>query len=59
MLTFHLDRHTFATTVCLKKGVLPEAVQKLLGHKYESQTVRSFLRVQYTLQNAQRKTQRV
>lgn len=32
-LTFHLARHTFATTVALKNGVSTEVVKTVLGHK--------------------------
>lgn len=32
-LTFHIARHTFATTVTLSKGVSLEVVSKMLGHK--------------------------
>src|SRR5690606_34601583 len=32
-LTFHLARHTFATTVTLSNGVPMESVSKMLGHK--------------------------
>lgn len=32
-LTYHLARHTFATTVTLSNGVPMETVSKMLGHK--------------------------
>lgn len=32
-LTFHLSRHTFATTVTLSNGVPIESVSKMLGHQ--------------------------
>jgi site-specific recombinase XerD len=31
-LTFHLARHTFATTIALTNGVPIESVSKMLGH---------------------------
>lgn len=32
LITFHLARHTFATTTTLAKGVPIETVSKMLGH---------------------------
>jgi integrase len=32
-LTYHMARHTFATTVTLNNGVPMESVSKMLGHK--------------------------
>ena len=37
-LTFHLVRHTFATTVTLTNGVPIESVSKMLGHSKISTT---------------------
>lgn len=37
-LTFHIARHTFATTVTLANGVPLETVSKMLGHKSLAQT---------------------
>lgn len=33
VLTYHLARHTFATTVTLNNDVPIESVSKMLGHK--------------------------
>lgn len=32
-LTYHIARHTFATTITLSNGVSIESVSKMLGHK--------------------------
>ncbi|WP_257668078.1 site-specific integrase [Parapedobacter tibetensis] len=37
-LTFHIARHTFATTITLSNGVPLETVSKMLGHKSLKQT---------------------
>jgi site-specific recombinase XerD len=37
-LTFHIARHTFATTVTLNNGVSMETVSKMLGHSSIRQT---------------------
>ena len=38
VLTFHIARHTFATTITLAKGISIEVVSKMLGHKSIKQT---------------------
>ena len=38
-LTFHLARHTFATTVTLMNGVPIETISKMLGHTKLSTTM--------------------
>ncbi|MFY7965551.1 MAG: site-specific integrase, partial [Chitinophagaceae bacterium] len=37
-LTFHIARHTFATTVTLSNGIPIESVSKMLGHSSIKQT---------------------
>lgn len=32
-ISFHLARHTFATTLCLSQGIPLSTVSKMLGHK--------------------------
>ena len=32
-ITFHVARHTYATTICLMNGVSLETLSKMLGHK--------------------------
>ncbi|WP_083571692.1 tyrosine-type recombinase/integrase [Chitinophaga sancti] len=38
-LTFHLARHTFATTITLMNGVPIESISKMLGHTKLSTTM--------------------
>ena len=38
VLTFHIARHTFATTVTLNNGVPIESVSTMLGHKHITTT---------------------
>jgi len=43
-ITFHMARHTFATSVTLSNGVPIESVSKMLGHK-NIQTTQHYARV--------------
>ncbi|MEO6548293.1 MAG: tyrosine-type recombinase/integrase [Ferruginibacter sp.] len=43
-LTYHVARHTFATTVTLTNGVPIESVSKMLGHK-KIQTTQHYARI--------------
>ena len=43
-ITFHLVRHTFATTMTLGKGVPIESVSKMLGHT-NIQTTQIYARI--------------
>lgn len=43
-LTFHMARHTFATTIALENGVPMDTVQKILGHK-DARSTQHYARV--------------
>ncbi|MCU0421629.1 MAG: site-specific integrase [Bacteroidia bacterium] len=44
-LTYHMSRHTFATTVCISNGISYEAVSKMLGHKSTGTVTARYARV--------------
>ena len=43
-LTFHMARHTFATTVTLTNGVPIESISKMLGHT-KLQTIQLYAKI--------------
>ena len=43
-LTFHIARHTFATTVIITNGVPIESVSKMLGHK-NLRTIQHYVKI--------------
>lgn len=44
-LTFHIARHTFATTVTLSNGVPIESVSKMFGHQNCIKTVQHYAKI--------------
>jgi site-specific recombinase XerD len=44
VLTFHIARHTFATTITLNNDVPIESVSKMLGHK-KLQTTQHYAKI--------------
>jgi site-specific recombinase XerD len=43
-LTFHVARHTFATTVILQNGVSVEALSRMMGHR-DIKTTQHYARI--------------
>lgn len=44
-ISYHMSRHSFATTVCISNGISYEAVSKMLGHKSTGTVTARYARV--------------